>query len=140
MKKYKKPKLREICNFNKPRIAGQPYTVINGIPIDLTCHTNLHNHWKPPEGVKNNMKLDLNIDNDPDKDIIKGLLPQMFNGKNNDYVYGWQTEKGTIITVITESKNTQREIVKKYFEEIMMETGKEEEEFWKIMDEIERGV
>lgn len=87
------------------------------------------------------MKIDLDIDNDPDKDFIKGLLPQMFNKDVDDYVYGWKSKNGTLMTVITEKRDTLRHLVKKYFEEMIMEKGEYacEKELEKMLDEIDRG-
>jgi hypothetical protein len=89
------------------------------------------------------MEVNLNIDNDPDAEIIKTLLETGYNGQCKADVFGFETEEGS--TLSYQSKYSKRlireQFVKTYFEKILEEDGNTAAkiEFLKILKEIIEG-
>lgn len=72
----------------------------------------------------------------------KELIRLCFHEKSKGRVFAWITEKNNRVVVSEgESEETVKQIIKNYFENILMEKGEfeAENEFKKIIDEIERG-
>lgn len=73
----------------------------------------------------------------------KNLIALCFHKESKCRVFAWITEKGNRVVVSEkDSEETIKQVVKNYFETILFEKGEfaAEEEFKKIIDEIERGV
>ena len=89
------------------------------------------------------MKIYLPLDDDPDKKILEMNLKIMFEPRTKSYVLGYETEKGTFISI--KSKNSEKLIrnsfIKPYFENILCNKGEDGvyDEISNLINEIERG-
>lgn len=89
------------------------------------------------------MKIELAIDNDPDKEIIKAVCQSCFDGDlNKTFLVGFITSKGTYNLYYKDDEGKLiKHIVKRYLEELNLEKG--ENGVFRtidgILDEIDRG-